>query len=90
MKYSWAVVIRELHIQCDTWTFVVRISSNNSRGRLLFFSHKKGAIIRGKAIISYSWFARDVRDVSIYGHPLCWRPFAGFFKVFTYAIARRV
>ena len=29
-----------------------RIFSNNSRGRLLFFSHKKGAIIRWKAIIS--------------------------------------
>ena len=37
-----------------------------------------------------SWFARDVRDVSIFGHPPCWRPFAGFFKVFIYAIARRV
>ena len=29
-----------------------RISSNNSRERLFFFSHQKGAIIRGKAIIS--------------------------------------
>ena len=29
-----------------------RISSNDSRGRLFLFSHKKGAIIRGKAIIS--------------------------------------
>ena len=29
-----------------------RISSNNSQGQLLFFWHKKGAIIRGKAIIS--------------------------------------
>ena len=28
-----------------------RISSNNSRGRLFLFSHQKGAIIRGKAII---------------------------------------
>ena len=28
------------------------ISSNNSRGRLLFFSHKKGVIIRGNAVIS--------------------------------------
>ena len=28
-----------------------RISSNNSRGRLFLFSHRKGAIIRGKAII---------------------------------------
>ena len=28
------------------------ISSNNSRGRLFLFSHKKEAIIRGKAIIS--------------------------------------
>ena len=27
------------------------ISSNNSRGRLFIFSHKKGAIIGGKAII---------------------------------------
>ena len=26
-------------------------SSNNSRGPLLFFPHKKGAIIQGKAII---------------------------------------
>ena len=25
----------------------------------------------------YSWFARDVGDVSIFGHPPCWRPFAG-------------
>ena len=29
-----------------------RISSNNSRGRLFLFSHQKGTIIRGKAIIS--------------------------------------
>ena len=28
-----------------------RVSSNNSWGRLFLFSHKKGAIIRGKAII---------------------------------------
>ena len=28
------------------------ISSNNSRARLFLFSHRKGAIIRGKAIIS--------------------------------------
>ena len=27
------------------------ISSNNSRGRLFLFSHQKGAIVRGKAII---------------------------------------
>ena len=32
------------------WTY--RISSNNSRGRLFLFSHKKGTTIRGKVIIS--------------------------------------
>ena len=31
--------------------FKYRSSSNNSRGRLFLFSHQKGAIIRGKAII---------------------------------------
>ena len=31
--------------------FEYRISSNNSLRRLFLFSHKKGAIIRGKAII---------------------------------------
>ena len=31
--------------------FNYRISSNNSQGRLFLFSHQKGAIIRGKAII---------------------------------------
>ena len=36
-----------LHIFILTY----RISSNNSRGRLFLFSHQKGAIIRGKAII---------------------------------------
>ena len=34
-----------------TVMFGYRISSNNSQGRLFIFSHQKGAIIRGKAII---------------------------------------
>ena len=34
----------------ENWNY--RISSNNSQGRLFPFSRKKGAIIRGKAIIS--------------------------------------
>ena len=33
----------------ENWNY--RISSNNSQGRLYPFSRKKGAIIRGKAII---------------------------------------
>ena len=39
----------------ENWNY--RISSNNSQGRLFPFSRKKGAIIRGKAIISniVSW-----------------------------------
>ena len=36
------------------------------------------------------WFTRDVRDLSIFGNPTRWRPFAGLFKVLTYAIARGV
>ena len=35
-------------------------------------------------------FTRDVRDLFIFENPPRWRPFAGLFKVFTYAIARRV
>ena len=38
-----------IHPKC--FSHVYRISSNNSRARLFVFSHQKGAIIRGKAII---------------------------------------
>ena len=42
------------YIPCRTFCGY-RISSNNSRGRLFLFPHKKGAIIRGKAIIWGRW-----------------------------------
>ena len=38
-----------IHPKC--FSHIYRISSNNSRARLFVFSHQKGAIIRGKAII---------------------------------------
>ena len=47
-------MVFDLSGSCRVYNFATgyRISSNNSRGRLFLFSHKKGAIIRGKAIIS--------------------------------------
>ena len=47
---SWGVI----QLNCTDWrkgSVETWFASNNSRGRLFLFSHQKGAIIRGKAII---------------------------------------
>ena len=53
-------IMRGLPLTIQTWLnpnysptvhFKLPYSSNNSWGRLFLFSHKKGTIVRGKAII---------------------------------------
>ena len=41
-----------------------RVSSNNSWGRLFLFSHKKGAIIWGKAIIWGRWLCQCISNIA--------------------------
>ena len=55
-----------------------RVSSNNSWGRLFLFSHKKGTIIRGKAII---WGRRLCQCISNIVH---WKSCPKYFVLFSH------
>ena len=55
-----------------------RVSSNNSWGQLFLFSHKKGAIIRGKAII---WARQLCQCISNIAH---WKSCPKYFVLFSH------